>query len=502
LSHTLPAALPTTMPSTVVVDYSGRLSQTELGAINSYAVRTHYSPHVVVLSPATRVVSTQGLALDIAQTWKLEPNGFLLVVNTSNDSAAMVAGTSLQNKGINGKYVNEHLMPMRFEKEYIQGNLAGAIRSTMTGVERRLNLIALRGDRATHNQHQSSSNWPVGLTFISFFFFFVVMAGIMGKASVSTRPRRMQLGGGGYQNDADLASDLDRIHQVLGGAPAVKQVPMKEFVQRASLNRNTQNSLDAMPAPHAQVEDERTQLAHELIDKVLASESRAKDESSGTQKPFKLIFEGTHAPQNPQPAARQSNPVVGNAPVVSEPTKAFDMPVYKPYEFPEDETAVPSVGSLEPAAEFSVPDFAANANSAAVDPLVASSNSTDAAQTTESILKVDQYAQAMKSEPDQAAELPAWQPATYTMPPAPVLPGAPVMPVSQFAASMNSDFTDVLNRGSTNYASQQQSGFMTSGTTDSSSGGKEQAAPGVCPKCQSEKSPDFSFCLRCGHMFV
>jgi uncharacterized membrane protein YgcG len=517
LSHTLPATLPKTMPPTSVVDYSGRITPNELGSLDSYAARTHYFPHVVVLSPSTTVDSTQDLALQIAQTWKLEPQGFLLVVNTSNDSAAMVAGTSLQNRGINSKFVNETLMPMRFEKEYIQGNLTGAIRSTMVGVERRVNLTALRSDRATHIHHQTSSNWPIGLTFFLFFFFFVVFAGMMGKASVSVRSRRMQLGGQRDQGDADLAADLDRIHQVLDGAPAVKQVPMKEFVQRAGLNRSTHNALDAMPPPVAHVNHDdqasaqlgnygKQMMAQDAIieKKILAAETRAKYESGARQGPLKLIFEGAHtspdqSEQNNPPAVKSIAEVVSTS--APQPTAAFEIPVYKPYEFPEDETVVPSVSSLEPTADVPVPDSNLSASAVSVGPLPAAVNSADAAQTTDSVLKVDQYAQAMKNEPEPATEIAAWQPAAYTMPPAPVLPGAPAMPVNQFAASMNSDFTDVLNRSSSNYASLQQSGFMTSGTSASTSGG-EADAPGVCPQCQSEKSPDFSFCLRCGHMFV
>jgi uncharacterized membrane protein YgcG len=499
------------MPSTAVVDYSGRISPDQLATLNNYAGRIHYGAHVVVLSPTTSTDSTQGLALTMAQTWKLEPQGFLLVVNTHNDSAAMVAGSSLQSKGINSKFVNENLMPMRFEKEYIQGNLRGAIHSTMSGVEHRLNLTALRGDRATYNHHQTSSGLPIGLIFMSFFFFFVIMAAVMGKAS--PRPRRMQLKGQGDQGDADLASDLERIHQVLGGAPAVKQVPMKEFVQRASLNRNTQNSLDAVPAPGAQASHAnqasaqegnygKQMMAQDAIaeKKILAGESRARSEYGAGNAPRKMIFEGAHASPDPNnQAAALPMPAV----VEPEQRNAFEIPLYKPYEFPEDETAVPSVSSLEPAAGVPVSDSAASMNAVLNAPLNNAVGPADSGQTTDNFFKVDQYAQIMKSEPNQAAALPAWQPTAYTMPPTPVLPGAPTMPVSQFAASMNSDFTDVLNRSSSTYASQQQSGFMTSTPTDASSvSGKEAAAPGVCPQCQSEKSPDFSFCLRCGHMFV
>jgi uncharacterized membrane protein YgcG len=514
LSHTLPATLPKTMPPTVVVDYSGRISQPELGALDSYAVRTHYCPHVVVLSSVTTAESTQDLALHIAQTWNLEPNGFLLLVNTSNNTAAMVAGTNLQNRGINSKFINERLMPIRFEKEYAQGNLTGAIRSTMAGVEHKLNLVAMHGQKATYPQHQNYTQWPIGLTFISIFFFFVIMAGIMGKASVSTRPRRMQLGGQGCQGEADLAADLEKIHQVLGGAPAVKQVPMKEFVQRAGLNRSTHNSLDAMPTPVTYVNHDaqtsvqvgnygKQMMAQDVIveKKILAAESRAKNEGGAGHAPLKLIFESALALD--EKFAVQTPAFFIEPPVAPESAANFEIPVFKPYEFPDDETVVPSVSSLEPAADVAVPASALSANVVPVAPSVAAVNSEEAAQTTDSVLKFDQYAQAMSNEPEQATEIPAWQPAAYTMPPAPVLPGVPAMPVSQFAASMNSDFTDVLNRSSSTYASLQQSGFMTSTPVDAfSASGKEGAAPGVCPQCQSEKSPDFSFCLRCGHMFV
>ncbi|MDR3615216.1 MAG: hypothetical protein P4L53_16785 [Candidatus Obscuribacterales bacterium] len=514
MSHTLPATLPKTMPLTVVVDYSGRISQPELGALDSYAARTHYCPHVVVLSSAITSENTQDLALHIAQTWNLEPNGFLLVVNTSNNTAAMVAGTNLQNRGINTKFINERLMPIRFEKEYAQGNLTGAIRSTMAGVEHKLNLVALHGQKATYPQHQNYTQWPIGLTFISIFFFFVIMAGIMGKASVSTRPRRMQLGGQGYQGEADLAADLEKIHQVLGGAPAVKQVPMKEFVQRANLSRSTQNSLDALPTPVAHVNHDaqasaqvgnygNQMMAQDAVveKKILAAESRVKNGGSAGHAPLKLIFEGGHA--SDEKSAAQTPAVFVDPPVAPESAANFEIPVFKPYEFPEDETIVPSVSSLAPAADVPVPTSALSTNVVPIGPSVAAVSSEDAAQTTESVLKFDQYAQAMSNEPEQGTEIPTWQPASYTMPPTPVLPGTPAMPISQFAASMNSDFTDVLNRSSSTYASLQQSGFMTSTPVDASSAsGKEGATPGVCPQCQSEKSPDFSFCLRCGHMFV
>lgn len=524
MSNTLPANVPKTMPVNVIVDQSGRISQTELGILDGYAARTHYSPHVLILSTKT-AQSTQDLALEIARTWNLESNGLFVLVNTSNDTVAVVAGQGLRSKGITAQYIDEHILPKRFQREYGEGNLSGAIRAVFAGVERKLNVVAISGQKAQpHVSHQQTHFGDVQVFFV-FFAFFIFLV-ILALSSSRENAVRRQIWEPYERKDVpEFSDDLERIHQILGTKQPVKQVPMKEFAQRATSGRSTQSGLEPLPLPTRGDGHESSRMG-EYIEQVIAQELDKKIHAAEKKAGMKLIFEGAHAdakkPEAVEPPGA-SHPIVYDEPIVAQPPleshAPSEMPGYSPYEFPQDEVSVPTVASLEPQpTDPVVAGLPIDSVSQETQANVSAPNVAEVAQTTDSILKVDQYAQAMKEQsdqadqsnsldaPGQAADSSTWRPATYTMPPKPVMPVAPTLPGSQFATNAASDFGHILGQNESTYASYLQAplGSVGSPSATSSLSANQTASPGagVCPQCQSEKSPDFSFCLHCGHMFV
>ena len=523
MSHVWPQTLPKVAPTTAVVDYSGRLSTNDLQALNSLATSKHFNAHVVVLNLSDKTIDTQQLGLDIARSWNIGPNGFLLVVNTNNNSAAMVAGRELAARGVTDKFITEVTLPRHFEKFYNQSNLVRAISSTMDNVEQRLNVAALQNSKLTTNgtrssttvarsAHHGRSGGSVGSTVMFFFVIFVGLMLMFGRSS--SAGRRGQLNRHRmWESDEVIGTDIDRLDRALGHKADLDQVPMAEFAKRAKLSSATRDNIAAMRAPGSSMSSasnlsatsafsgatDGDQLARQVGDygqKMVAGNETAESQIVANErrerahpKPaMKLIFEPSAAksdasdsesnfmdePDLPPPATHDldyttfSTPVMPSAAISELGSTEYQPPVYQPYTFPEDEVVVPAVPTYE-----SVNAEPVKVVEPAVHPVI---------------------------EPSISEDAPLWQPpAPYKLPPAPVVAYSST-PANHYSSSMGSDFTDVLNRGSVTYTSQQQAGFMTTGTA---SGGESPAANAAfCPQCKSEKSPDFSFCLRCGHMFV
>ncbi len=160
LSNNWPPVLSKTNPTRSINDYAHVLNPQETHALTALAQTLHYKVQVVLLPPTYNPQNTRKLALEIGKTWRMGPNGFLIVVNTHAHQAAMVSGKALSAAGIDNAFILSKSMSNRFRLAHTSSDLYKSLHDTMLGVESACQSARRQSEIAHHTITHNSTDLP------------------------------------------------------------------------------------------------------------------------------------------------------------------------------------------------------------------------------------------------------------------------------------------------------------------------------------------------------
>jgi uncharacterized membrane protein YgcG len=96
----------------------------------------NYSPKVLILPSNYTSPDLPGLTQTLVRQWQINNQGkaLLVVVDLKGHKVRMHGSPELANEGISSSYINNILVPNQFVPSMKKGDLAGAIRLTLTAV--------------------------------------------------------------------------------------------------------------------------------------------------------------------------------------------------------------------------------------------------------------------------------------------------------------------------------------------------------------------------------
>ena len=485
-----PSCLSTTKPSTSIVLQGDELTSAQVAFLRTQLRSLHFHPIIVVLPKHYKVKNGDAMVEEVAKQWGLGPHGMLIVYSPADKSVYAICGDFNTKAGVDVQFFKRDFS-QRMPADAQEDNLFAALNASLQDVDR----IIIRSD-AYINRHATSqvSAQPAApehsqhakapVSTILFLVLGIVFVGIV----VSQQPgrRRMRL-----SNSAGLDHDLARINRLTGAQ--LDQVPMAEFKKRAHSGgavRRTRDNLDAIRLGGHQQSDPAADF-QSAID-VSAAQARLDAREHALNPANQPVSADTNYSQQLRPS-------------------------------PDPDVYVATFGS----------DDAATSTITAASELASSSNSS----------VVGGEAPNVVPQADSGNK--------FTFPDAPggVFPDAPYptdpQAVSALDAagrlSVNATVRDMSNTPSSvvSSAASQQLSIFNPGTTGGEevdplatpSGAADQfnssfssqlfstvstptavvaglSSPGAesaessCPKCGEPKSKDFSFCIKCGHLYL
>lgn len=126
--------LPARAPANSILDFSGSLSTAQTGQLEGVSHALAYQAKVVLLPQNFSPNNFDQFARDLAQQWQVHGNRLLIVIDLKGKHMRAVPGKTLQAKGIDQSFLNQQVFPNNFKPYVKEGDVAGAIQSTLLAV--------------------------------------------------------------------------------------------------------------------------------------------------------------------------------------------------------------------------------------------------------------------------------------------------------------------------------------------------------------------------------
>jgi hypothetical protein len=468
-----PSCLQTTRPSTSIVLQGDELTPAQVGLLRTQLRSLHFHPIIVVLPKHYKVKNGDAMVEEVAKTWELSPHGMLIIYAPLDKSVYAACGEFNTRAGVEPQFFKRDFA-QRMPAEAQEENLFSALNASLQDVDR----IIIRSDAyinrsaSTHLSVQpartDSSHRGGGPVYsLALLILGVLTVAIMFRRDPAKRRTRL--------NDSytGLDHDLNRINRLTGTSGAqLDQVPMAEFKKRASVSgpgRRTRDNLDAIKLARAGSLDPAADF-QSAIDHS-AAQSRLDPNL------YVASFGGENSPADSSEFAPGEAAVSGSAASLSSSVDAASL------------AAPPVVLAPEVTRSFAFPDAPAGVfpdASYLTDPQ--GSPGADAS----SMLSINMTVPGSNSSTPGAVHAASSAPFAGSM-----------------AASTAAESVDSLaappgaaDQFNSSFASQLLTSIATPTAAFAglgSSGG--EAAAVNCPKCSEPKSKDFSFCIKCGHLY-
>lgn len=178
----LPEFLPATPPEKRVLDFYGLFSPDEANVLENQAQHLSYKPRIVVLPKDYTSENLPALSANIATTWKMGGDDFLLVLDMNQRQLFGKASSKLVGEGITDGYVLDRLLADNFYQAAADGNVSGALFATLQALNIRIlsNRTATKAEGtqaltySTQNSEGAQASYEIAWGGVGFFIAVVV----------------------------------------------------------------------------------------------------------------------------------------------------------------------------------------------------------------------------------------------------------------------------------------------------------------------------------------
>jgi hypothetical protein len=560
VSDSWPSVLPTTAPIKPINDYSGEYSAHNVLVLTTFAQKMHYKPHVLIMPRSLEIGSVDQLAADVAKKWQLGPEDLTLVVDLKGNAIGASVGSALANKGVDGAYLHQMLVPILARHSSHHGDHSLAIRRVMSVVDRAYvrGVVSPPGSPQTAarsvvpaNAHSSSGGGA--LISIFFFFFLIVFVGIfvISLRNAKSGMRRISL-----PKNRDAGDDVDEIKDFIGQSNERAQIPLKEFAKRVHVKNDLEDgsedldsgALDGSPPDPRKVPiaaaflkkrtgevkrfgAEDTALADEGLIPTAADEPTSLAEmglgSSAAADRTALAEAGMPSPEQADQAFFAPNDVV--EPKQQRPRPELERDFQKSLGDYGDQMVATDANSSQTAADLASVDTSAelktrippsflempqdNASTppapdspAMPGPLPMPERPVESANRVPPALPGGGWTLPAADSTGLSSPTPAPTPSAQAMtsaqrsaqPPT----GPVIVPTELDAAALAMPPSPSYNLSFDGGFPDFSKPFANAPTDEATAGAEQNKEQKPCSKCGAERSADFAFCLKCGQMFV